>query len=88
MTDSRDPIRARFGDGPALTADTAPLAGMLTRGSCRKFTDERISDNTLQSLAAAALSTPTKSDLQQRDILFVEDAALVVDPDDRANEQP
>ncbi len=76
MTDSKDPIRARFGDGPALTADTAPLAGMLTRGSCRKFTDERIPDDTLQSLAAAALSTPTKSDLQQRDILFVEDAAL------------
>lgn len=76
MTDAANQIRARFGDGPAQTPAATALSDMLTRGSCRSFTAERISDDVLRTLAAAALSAPTKSDLQQRDILFVENVDL------------
>lgn len=74
MTD--DPIHARFGDGPAPSGESEVLSYMLTRGSCRVFKPEPLDDALLMTLAAAALASPTKSDLQQRDILFVKDAAL------------
>lgn len=76
MTDAENPIRARYGDGPQANDASEVLADMLTRGSCRAFTSEKIPDEVLQTLAAAALSAPTKSDLQQRDILLVESADL------------
>ncbi len=73
-------LRHRFGD---FTADVpAPLAGnpalrtMAGRGVVRRFKPEPVPQDILDTVAAIALSTPSKSDLQQRDILFVEDPAI------------
>ncbi|MDF1750722.1 MAG: nitroreductase family protein [Alphaproteobacteria bacterium] len=77
MTDQRDALTARYGVGDLeLKTDLPPLVDMQTRGSCRVFKTESLPDALLNSLAATALASPTKSDLQQRDILFVEDPAL------------
>lgn len=71
----------RFGAAPAVppaVAD-APLAQALAgRGSCRSFEDRPVDRDLLQSLAALALCAPSKSDLQQVDLV------LVTDPDLRA----
>jgi len=50
---------------PAFWADLA------SRGSVRAFKNEVPSAQALKTLAALALSAPTKSDLQQRDIIIV-----------------
>jgi FMN reductase [NAD(P)H] len=68
----------RFGDALDLPrediSDTATLALMARRRSFRRFKPEPVSLDLLKVLAAAALSAPTKSDLQQRDIIIVKDA--------------
>ena len=77
MTETRDPLTARYGAlAPDLETGLDQLADMQARGSCRVYKAEPVSDTVLNSLAATALASPTKSDLQQRDILFVEDPAL------------
>jgi len=48
---------------------------MAGRGSCRAFLDQAVPKALLETLSAVALSSPTKSDLQQRDIIFVQDAS-------------
>lgn len=67
-------LRARFADAPSAT-DAASLPEMLlsmaARGSCRVFQDRPISDEMLEVLCAVALSAPSKSDLQQRDIILL-----------------
>ena len=52
------------------------LIRMATRGSCREFNVEPIPVQTLRMLAGVALSAPTKSDLQQRDLIIVTDPTL------------
>lgn len=52
------------------------LEGMAGRGSCRAFTNEAPGDALVDVLAAIALSAPTKSDLQQRDIVVVRDQEI------------
>lgn len=49
---------------------------LATRGSCRYFQDRPVSIELIHTLAALALCSPTKSDLQQRDIIIVEDKGL------------
>jgi len=49
---------------------------MAGRGVVRRFKPDALSRETLDALAAIALSAPSKSDLQQRDILIVEDAGV------------
>lgn len=75
-----NPIKARHGDGLDSEADPleAPdsLDSFLSRGSCRVYKPEPLPRATLEILAAAGLASPTKSDLQQRDILFVEDPEI------------
>ena len=51
------------------------LAGMIARGSCRSFTDQEIAPQLTELLCAAALASPTKSDLQQRDIILLQEPA-------------
>ena len=69
-------LKRRFGDieTGALPADAPEvwqhLAGHV---SCRKFTGEKVPLETMRGLAAVALTTPSKSDLQQRDIVIVND---------------
>ncbi|MEL6478173.1 MAG: nitroreductase family protein [Pseudomonadota bacterium] len=71
-----DRLTARFGDAFHPVAGTEGLEGMAARGSCRRFSDQPVARALIETLAAVALSAPTKSDLQQRDILIVSDPEL------------
>ena len=75
----RESLKRRFGEEleiPALEAGGEALARMAGRGAARAFTDRPVAPELVRLLAAIALSSPTKSDLQQRDIVIVEDADL------------
>jgi nitroreductase len=73
----------RFGDAPDtesrqgwnLDLETPPATWQLlaTRGSCRAFDGRKPPLDGLKTIAALALASPTKSDLQQRDIVLVQD---------------
>lgn len=74
-----DVLAHRFGDFTAedATAEACPpLMALARRGVVRRFKPEPLAPALLDTLCALALSSPTKSDLQQRDILIVEDAAI------------
>lgn len=49
---------------------------LARRGSVRKFRPDAVPDRTLRRLCALALCAPTKSDLQQRDIIIVDEPSL------------
>lgn len=70
-------LRLRFGEGtPDGTGGIEPPKAwqrLAARGVVRAFRDEPLPPALLDTLCALALSSPTKSDLQQRDILIVED---------------
>lgn len=72
-------LSLRFGDATQVGADT-PGLDALTRiaehRSHRKFADKPVDPALLRTICAVALSAPSKSDLQQRDIVIVEDPAL------------
>jgi nitroreductase/FMN reductase [NAD(P)H] len=75
-------LSARFGERvepPEAVADCATLRRMAARASCRRFRPTPPDLATLRALAAVALSAPTKSDLQSRDIVIVSDPALKAD---------
>jgi nitroreductase/FMN reductase [NAD(P)H] len=78
----RDPIRARFGAAPKASAegvDTAGQAGLsrlLDRRSCRNYAAREVPEGLVRLLLAAGLSAPTKSDLQQADVVWVRDPDL------------
>jgi nitroreductase/FMN reductase [NAD(P)H] len=78
--DSRTALQRRFGtDAPhlALPPDAPEFHRTLAaRGVVRSFTDEPVPFELLHRLCALALCAPTKSDLQQRDIVIVDDAGL------------
>jgi len=76
MSTSKAPLAERFGPDAAdvVLGNDAPsthhkLAG---RGSVRKFRTDAVPYPTLRRLCALALCAPTKSDLQQRDIIIVD----------------
>lgn len=78
MSDSTvaDLIERRFGLAPAVPAslnDQQGLKQIIGRGSCRRFRSTPVAPEVLQTLAAAALSAPSKSDLQQCDIVLMTD---------------
>jgi nitroreductase/FMN reductase [NAD(P)H] len=52
------------------------LHRMASRGSCRQFDGKPVDSALVQTLCAVALASPTKSDLQQRDIVIVDDPGL------------
>jgi nitroreductase/FMN reductase [NAD(P)H] len=71
-----DALKARFGTAPALgdapkNADV--LAEMANRRVIRRYTDQPVDAALLETLCAVALSAPSKSDLQQADIVIVSD---------------
>lgn len=73
--------RARFGEDIPLPDGTASadwLARMAARRAMRAYADRPVDDALILALCAAALAAPSKSDLQQADILRVRD------PDKRA----
>jgi len=63
----------RFGDadGAGATGDVAALARLASRRVCRAYADKPVDPALLRTIAAVALSAPSKSDLQQRDIVVV-----------------
>jgi nitroreductase len=77
---NRSMLQRRFGsDDPNLDIpDDAPQSHILiaARGVMRSFDTNPVSFDLLRRLCAHALCSPTKSDLQQRDIVIVDDAAL------------
>lgn len=67
-------LDARYADAPVLTEgmDTPKaLQTMAARKSVRGFTEQPVPDAWLDAISAIALAAPTKSDLQQRDIIVV-----------------
>src|SRR5882724_7613062 len=75
-----DALNRRFGSDDAhlnIAADAPGLHRQLAeRGVVRWFKLEPVPFDLLHRLCALALCAPTKSDLQQRDIVIVDDAAL------------
>lgn len=71
-------LQLRFDDAPQNVPD-APDTGLwhsiASHQSCRSYADAPVSDELVRQLCALALCSPTKSDLQQRDIIIVDDPA-------------
>lgn len=66
----------RIGEIPPLERGGDTVRGLLDHRVIRRFSDRPVEPGLIRLLCAAALSSPTKSDLQQGDILIVEDTAL------------
>ena len=80
MSNSRTPLVDRFGPDAAdveFGGDAPSLVSQLAaRGSVRKFRSDTVPYLTLRRLCALALCAPTKSDLQQRDIIIIDEPPL------------
>jgi nitroreductase len=61
------------GQGPDGCPQT--WAGLARRGSCRRFSERPVAPELIETLCALSLCAPTKSVLQQRDIIIVEGTA-------------
>ena len=78
----RDAIRARFGSAAVVPeecldgAEVAALARLLDRRACRDYADREVPEELVRLVICAGLSAPTKSDLQQADIVWVRDDRL------------
>lgn len=74
-----DLIQQRFGL-PSKIGESMPAEGtiaqQLNHRSCRRFTSKPVSDEMFEIALAAALSAPSKSDLQQASIIDVREPAL------------
>lgn len=78
MTSGRQLFRDRFAVEPKFLDDgevDAPLAVILRRRCHRAFRREKLPNELLEALLACAQSAPSKSDLQQFSIAFVDDKA-------------
>ena len=53
--------------------DHPTLINMASRGSCRNYQPKDVSEELIKTLCAVSLCAPTKSDLQQRDIIILQD---------------
>ncbi len=73
-------LKIRFGSDDAhleIPAGAPPLHRQLAEhGVMRRFKPEPVAFELLHRLCALALCAPTKSDLQQRDIVIIDDAEL------------
>jgi nitroreductase len=75
MTESMDDLlQLRFDDAPAGGERAPePCRSIAERQSCRSYRARQVDPDLLRRLCALALCAPTKSDLQQRDIVIVDD---------------
>ena len=72
-----DALAARFGEVPAVDAEYAgldELSRLAARSVHRRYTDRAVDPGLIRLLCACALSAPSKSDLQQADILIADKA--------------
>ncbi|WP_416899191.1 MAG: nitroreductase family protein [Minwuia sp.] len=77
--DFREQLERRFGTAPAGgdRTDIPDLwRGLAGRGSCRRFEAAPVDAGLIETICALALASPSKSDLQQRDIVFIDEPAL------------
>lgn len=78
MTKIDDALAYRFGDAapsaPEVVSASPFTLLLATRRSHRQFRPDKIDPLLVRSLCALALCSPSKSDLQQRDIIVIEDA--------------
>lgn len=73
-SDLQGALDARYMDPPRVIEEAARsdlLLSMATRGSCRNFLDKDVPRALIDLLCATALAAPSKSDLQQRDIILL-----------------
>ena len=73
----RNALSERFGESIDVDPDLSgldELARLAARRVCRHYEAREVPADTLRLLCACALSAPSKSDLQQADILIVRDA--------------
>lgn len=78
MSDLQSLLDARYCDAPTASGLRDPngtLTAMAARGSCRRFQDKPVPPDLVEALSAVALAAPSKSDLQQRDIVLLTKAA-------------
>jgi len=71
-------LQARFGSVPALHTEPEGaeiLAAMADRRVIRRYTGKAVDPALLETLCAVALAAPSKSDLQQADIIIISDEA-------------
>ncbi len=71
-------LAGRFGEDiavPPLAQGAQTLGWMAGRASCRRFAARPVDPALVRALCAVALCSPSKSDLQQRDIVIAEDPA-------------
>lgn len=67
-------LNERYSDTSGLKEiDNPTLLSIASRGSCRAYQDRNIDASLVNTLCAIALASPTKSDLQQRDIIVLEE---------------
>ncbi len=72
-------LEERFGEKLARPRDVAApesWSRLAQRGSCRDLLPEPLEPALIETLCALALCAPSKSDLQQRDIVVIEDPEL------------
>jgi nitroreductase len=75
----QDLFGLRFGTPPPpcdIPEGAGALARLAARCSHRRYLDRPVYGALIETLAAAALSAPTKSDLQQGDIVIVRDSGV------------
>lgn len=79
LSDLNAALAARFSDAPEIAdlpasgTDFDALHRMAARGVCRHFDARSVGDDVMNTLAAVALCAPSKSDLQQRDVIRLDD---------------
>lgn len=77
-------LRRRFGEAPIGEVPVPPedlrgramLMGLAGHRSCRAFLGDPVDPTLLKTVVATAFAAPSKSDLQQRDVVLVEDPAV------------
>ncbi|MGB3555020.1 MAG: nitroreductase family protein [Jannaschia sp.] len=75
-TDLTALLRDRFDESLTPPANLpAAWHAMAARGSCRAYAPGPVDPDLVRTLCALALAAPTKSDLQQRDIVLLTDPA-------------
>jgi nitroreductase/FMN reductase [NAD(P)H] len=73
----REALMARFGESPAIDPTLGgldELARMAGHRTHRRYTERPVPPDLVRLLCACALSAPSKSDLQQADIMVVSDS--------------
>lgn len=71
-------LEQRFGEEFSVPPECAQpaLAGIADRRTQRKYSERPVDAEIIRLLCAVALSSPSKSDLQQRDIVVISDPQL------------